>query len=145
VSTVLAPPTTRRTTTSSWLVLTALVLGLALGGGAVSLTWFVSHPVSARHLASFTDASLDATTACADLALVPSASMVSVLGTPNAVARLAGAAALAKAAAAADTHYQPLSDAMGRADRLVEAWHGDSSGSQASDALTTARAACAHP
>jgi hypothetical protein len=148
VSNVLAPSISHRPTTSLWLVLTALVLGLALGGGAVSLTWFVSHhTASAREVVPFTDAGLDAATACADLSRLPMppSSMLSVVGTPDALARLAGAAALAQTAAAEDAHYQPLSDALTKADRLVEAWHDESSGPQASNALAAARTACVHP
>jgi hypothetical protein len=140
VSNVLAPSISHRPATSLWLVTTALVLGLALGGGAVSLTWFVSHhTAAARAAVPLTDAGLDAATACADLSRLPS-SMPSVLGTPDALARLAGAAALAQTAAAEDAHYQPLADALTKADRLVE-----SSGPQAGNALAAARAACVHP
>ena len=133
----------RRSTNSPWLVLLALVLGLVLGAGAVSLTWFMS-----RHAAgggqTTTVASLDATTACADLARVPSAAPVlAVQAAPGALARLSGAVTLAQAAADEDTHYQGLASALNNADRLVVAWPDDSDGTQVRAALSEiGRASC---
>ena len=146
---MVSPSVSRRSTNSQWLVLIALVLGLVLGAGAVSMTWFVSRHAATAGQLSTTDAGLDATTACADLGRVPAPSgpsftVLAVQGAPDAIARLAGAAALASAAAAEDTHYQPLADALNNADRQVEAWHDESSGPQALEALTAARAACGH-
>jgi hypothetical protein len=138
-----------RPTNSHWLVLIALMLGLVLGAGTVGLTWFVRHATGGHHMLPNTDAGLDAATACADLARVPSPSsptftVLAVQGAPDAVFRLSGAAALAKAAEAEDIHYKPLSDALNNADRLVEQWQDESSGPAASDALAAARAACVH-
>jgi hypothetical protein len=74
VSIVTHPSMSGRSTNGYWLVLIALVLGLILGAGAVGLMWFVSsHGTGALEL-STTDTSLDATTACADLARVPAPS-----------------------------------------------------------------------
>jgi len=139
----------RSSTNGFLLVSVALLLGLVLGAGGVSLTWFVSRHAAYASQFPTTSASLDAMTACADLARVPvpsspTVTVLAVQGAPDAIARLSGAAALAQAAAAEDTHYQPLSDALNDADRLVEAWHDQNSGSQASNALAAARAACVH-
>ena len=140
----------RRSGNSPWLVLIALVLGLVLGAGAVGMVWFVRHTSSSSHQIPRTDAAVDAVTACADLARVPAptASADTVLAVqiaPGAITRLSGAATLAQAAAAEDNHYQQLADAISPADRLVEAWPDDASGQAARNALTSARAACAHP
>jgi hypothetical protein len=136
-----------RPVSSQWLVLVALMLGLVLGAGAVGMTWFVRHATGSQHL-PITDASLDAATACADLARVPAPSpsftVLAVQGAPDAVVRLAGAAVLAQAAEAEDVHYKPLSDALNTADRLVEQWQDERSGPAASNALAAARAACVH-
>lgn len=143
---------TRRGTNSPWLVLIALVLGLVLGAGAVGMTWFVSRHASQNGQPPATDAAVDAVTACADLARVPNATgqseatdtVFAVQVTPGAITRLAGAATLAQAAAAEDSHYRQLADTLATADRLVEAWPNDASGQAARTALTNARAACAH-
>jgi hypothetical protein len=134
-----------RPANSAWLVLVALVLGLVLGAGAVSLTWFMSRHASNTGQIT-TDAALDATTACADLDRVPSAVTVLVVQeTPGALARLSGAVTLAQAAAAEDTHYQRLADVLDNADRLVVAWPDATNGNDADAALTAARVACGHP
>lgn len=140
-----SPSMSSRPASSQWLVLIALMLGLVLGAGAVGMTWFVRHATVAQHL-PITDASLDAATACADLARVPAPSSpaFTVQGAPDAVVRLAGAAVLAQAAEAEDVHYKPLSDALNNADRLVEQWQDERSGPAASNALAAARAACVH-
>jgi hypothetical protein len=134
-----------RPANGQWLVLIALMLGLVLGAGAVGMTWFVRHATIAQHL-PVTDASLDAATACADLARVPApaSTVLTVQGTPDAVVRLSGAAVLAQAAEAEDVHYKPLSDALNNADRLVEQWVDERSGPAAGNALAAARAACVH-
>ncbi|HEY3607905.1 MAG TPA: hypothetical protein VGL06_10425 [Pseudonocardiaceae bacterium] len=143
-----SPPMSSRPANGLWLVLVALMLGLVLGAGAVGLTWFVRHATGSQHL-PITDASLDAATACADLARVPAPSsptftVLAVQGAPDAVFRLSGAAALAQAAQAEDLHYKALSDALNNADRLVEQWRDERSGPAASNALAAARAACVH-
>jgi hypothetical protein len=145
---VTSPSMSSRPANSQWLVLIALMLGLTLGAGAVGMTWFVRHATIAENL-PVTDASLDAATACADLARVPAPSspaftVLAVQGAPDAVVRLAGAAVLAQAAAAEGVHYKPLSDALNKADRLVEQWRDERSGPAAGNALTAARAACVH-
>ena len=142
------PSMSSRQSNSHWLVLIALLLGLVLGAGAVGLTWFVRHATGSQHL-PITDASLDAATACADLARLPAPSspsftVLAVQSAPDAVYRLSGAAVLAQAAVAEDVHYKPLSDALNNAERLVEQWQDERSGPAAGNALAAARAACVH-
>ncbi|HEX4702490.1 MAG TPA: hypothetical protein VH352_10220 [Pseudonocardiaceae bacterium] len=144
---MLPTPLSIRPTSGLRFVLVALVLGLVLGAGAVGLTWFVAGGTATAARQPTTAASLDAATACADLARLPAPSspsftVLAVQGAPDGVFRLAGAAVLAQAAEAEDAHYKPLSDAINNADRLVEQWVDASSGPQARNALAAARAAC---
>jgi hypothetical protein len=141
VSNVVAPPLSRRPTIAHWLVPVALVLGLVLGAGAVGLTWFISDRTASAAELPATDATLDAQTACADLARV-SGTSAAQFAVPDAFYRLAGAAALAQAAEDEDVYYKPLSDAMNKAERLVALWVDASDSQQAGDALAAARTAC---
>jgi hypothetical protein len=135
-----------RSSHSNGLVLVALVLGLVLGATAVGMVWFVAGRTAYATELPDTTAGTDAAAACATLARVPPLSSSafadrSPLGVPAGVYRLAGAASLAQAAKAEDSHYSPLSEALSRANLVIG--QQSRTGRQAKDSLDSARAACA--
>lgn len=145
---MLPPSAPVRSPSNQGLVLLALVLGLVLGATAVGLVWFVSGRTASATELPNTDAGTDAVAACATLARVPplaSAAFAyqSPQGVPVGIYRLAGAASLAEAAQAEDSHYKPLSDALANVTRVLEQTF-DRAGPQATQALAAARAACAN-
>jgi hypothetical protein len=143
---VLPPSIPVRSSHSNGLVIVALVLGLVLGAAAVGMVWFVAgRAANATELPS-TSAATDAAAACATLARVPPLSSAafadrSPSGVPSGVYRLAGAASLAQAAEAEDSHYAALSAALSRANLVIG--RQSQTGQQAEDVLEQARTACA--
>ncbi|HEX5407383.1 MAG TPA: hypothetical protein VFX16_34350 [Pseudonocardiaceae bacterium] len=126
---MLPPAAPARPSNSNGLVVLALVLGLVLGATAVGMIWFVSGRSASATEIPPTNAAADAMAACASLARVPATI------DRSAKDRLAGAAALAMAAQAADRRYTVLADALHQADL--------SAGRQQESALNAARTACA--
>jgi hypothetical protein len=124
--------------------LVAIVLGLVLGAGAVGLTWFVTTRPVHETQSSGDDAQFDGWAACTALNRVPDLGLSASSATAqNSVfLQLSGAAALAQAASAMNSHYQKLSDALRNAEEVIVASYG-SDPLRAGSALANARVACA--
>jgi pyruvate/2-oxoacid:ferredoxin oxidoreductase alpha subunit len=136
---VLSPSVPVRSSHGTGLVLVALVLGLVLGATAVGMVWFVSGRTASATELPNTTASSDAAAACAILAGLPQLSFADQ--SPQGQYRLTGAASLAQAAQAEDSHYTALSMALSRVNQVLV--RRVATGTQLTVALDSARAACA--
>ncbi|MEW2633823.1 hypothetical protein AB0903_19740 [Streptomyces sp. NPDC048389] len=120
-------------------LVTALLVGLLVGGGAVGAAWALTGGTSG---AGGTSAADDARGACDALAGFDE-SKYTAEGDEGLIAlnRWTGAVTLSAAAAMGDSSYQPLADALQRAsDRHMQVFEFDD---RAKKDLATAREICA--